>query len=320
MPLARYNEALSFIQSGLQDVSLSRRHLTWGVTVPWDTDHVFYVWFDALLNYYTALGYARDDEDLTERFWPATFHVIGKDILKFHTVFWPAMLMAAGLPVPEHVFVHGFLLGVDGRKMSKSLGNVLDPFEIVDTLGADALRFYLMREVQFGADGAVGPEAARARYEAELANEYGNLASRTVAMVRRYRDGVVPEVALDPLLRAEFDGLVDDVIDLMDGAEVTAALDLVWQRVRRCNRYVEERAPWQLAKDDESAHELNVVLASLAEAVRVITVLLSPYLPDASRTLLQALGSPVLSLDGAEFAQRGSGALLEALEPLFPRR
>jgi len=320
MPLARYNEALSFIQSGLQDVSLSRRHLKWGVTVPWDPDHVFYVWFDALLNYYTALGYARPGADLTELFWPATFHIIGKDILKFHTVFWPAMLMAAGLPIPEHVFVHGFLLGADGRKMSKSLGNVLDPFEVIDALGADALRFYLMREVQFGADGAVGPEAARARYEAELANEYGNLASRTVAMVRRYRDGVVPEVEVDPVLRGEFDRLVDDIIDLMDGAEVTAALDLVWQRVRRCNRYVEERAPWQLAKDDAAAHELNVVLATLTEAVRVISVLLSPYLPDATAKLLDALGSPVLSLDGAAFAPRGSGALLEPLEPLFPRR
>ena len=143
MPPARYNEALAFITSGLQDISLSRKRLQWGVTVPWDPDHVFYVWFDALLNYYTALGYARPGEDLTDRFWPATYHIIGKDILKFHTVFWPAMLMAAGLRVPEHVFVHGFLLGADGRKMSKSLGNVLDPFEVIDQFGIDALRFYL---------------------------------------------------------------------------------------------------------------------------------------------------------------------------------
>ena len=320
MPLSRYNEALSFIQSGLQDVSLSRAHLKWGVTVPWDTDHVFYVWFDALLNYYTALAYARPGEDLTDRFWPAQFHVIGKDILKFHTVFWPAMLMAAQLPLPEHVFVHGFLLGSDGRKMSKSLGNVLDPFEVVQEFGVDALRFYLMRDVQFGADGAVGIDSFRARYEAELANEYGNLASRTLAMIRRYRDGVVPTVALDPALRADFDGLVDDVIDLMDSAEVTAALDLVWQRVRRCNRYVEERAPWQLAKDEAQAHALDVVLASLAEAVRVISVLLSPYIPRATRTLLQALGDSSLSLDTATFAARGSGSLVEALAPLFPKR
>jgi methionyl-tRNA synthetase len=186
-------------------------------------------------------------------------------------------------------------------------------------MGSDALRFYLMREVQFGADGAVGMEAARARYEAELANEYGNLASRTVAMIRRYRDGVVPEVELDPVLRADFDGLVDNVIDFMDGAEITAALDAIWQRVRRCNRYVEERAPWLLAKDEASAHELNVVLASLAEAIRVISVLLSPYVPVAAGKLLDALGAPVLSIDGAVFAARGSGSLIEPLEPLFPK-
>jgi methionyl-tRNA synthetase len=320
MPLSRYNEALSFIQSGLQDVSLSRANLTWGVTVPWDPDHVFYVWFDALLNYYTALGYARPGEDLTDRFWPATFHVIGKDILKFHTVFWPAMLMAAGLPVPEHVFVHGFLLGADGRKMSKSLGNVLDPFEAIDAFGVDALRFYLMREVQFGSDGPVSMDALKARYEGELANEYGNLASRSIAMIRRYRDGVVPEVALDPVLRDDFAGLSDDVCDLLDAAEVTAALDLVWQRVRRCNRYVEQRAPWKLAKDASAAHELDVVLASLAEAVRVISVLLAPYLPQATVTLLAALGTPGLALSTANFAARGSGARVQAIEPLFPRR
>ena len=320
MPLARYNEARSFIASGLQDLSLSRARMHWGVTVPWDPGHVFYVWFDALLNYYTALGYARPGEDLTDTFWPATFHIIGKDILKFHTVFWPAILMAAGLPVPEHVFVHGFLLGADGRKMSKSLGNVLDPFAVLDELGIDALRFYLMRDVQFGADGTVGMEGVRARYEAELANEYGNLASRTIAMIHRYRDGVVPEVALDPVLRADFDGLADEVSDLMDAAEVTAALELVWQRVRRCNRYVEERAPWRLAKDAQAAHELNVVLASLAEAIRVISVLLSPYIPASTATLLDALGAPVRSLDGAAFASHGNGSLVETLAPLFPKR
>ena len=194
MPSHHYNEARSFIASGLQDISLSRKHLKWGVQVPWDPSHVFYVWFDALLNYYTALSYARPGEDLTERFWPATYHVIGKDILKFHTVFWPAMLMAADLPVPHHVFVHGFLLGADGRKMSKSLGNVLVPFEVMDKYSTDALRFYLMRDVSFGGDGAVGIDAVRSRYESELANEYGNLGSRTIAMLLRYRDGVIPAV------------------------------------------------------------------------------------------------------------------------------
>jgi methionyl-tRNA synthetase len=320
MPLVRFNEAHSFIISGLQDISLSRKHLKWGVTVPWDTEHVFYVWFDALLNYYTALGYARPGEDLTERYWPATFHVIGKDILKFHTVFWPAILMAADLPIPEHVFVHGFLLAADGRKMSKSLGNVLDPFEVLESFGTDALRFYLMRDVQFGADGAVGMEQFTARYEAELANDYGNLASRTLAMIRRYRDGVVPDVETDPSLAGEFAGLADDVMDLMDAAEVTAALEVIWRRVRRCNRYVEESAPWRLAKDPAAAGELDRTLASLAEGVRVISVLLAAYIPSSARKLLDALGAPELSLSEAQFAERGSGRPVTALDPLFPKQ
>jgi methionyl-tRNA synthetase len=320
MPPARYNEARSFIVSGLQDISLSRKHLKWGVPVPWDTGHVFYVWFDALLNYYTALGYARPGEDLTDRFWPATYHIIGKDILKFHTVFWPAMLMAADLALPEHVFVHGFLLGADGRKMSKSLGNVLDPFEVIDQFGTDALRFYLMRDVPFGGDGSVGMDAVTARYESELANEYGNLASRTLAMIRRYRDGTVPDAAVDPELAADFAGLVERVSDLLDHAEVTTALEEIWQRVRRCNRYVEERAPWQLAKDPASAGALDQTLASLAEALRMISVLLAAYMPATTTKLLDALGATDLSIAGAAFAPTGGGRPVTALEPLFPKR
>ena len=306
MPQHHFNEARSFIASGLQDVSLSRAHLRWGVVVPWDPSHVFYVWFDALLNYYTALGYARDGEDLTSRYWPATYHIIGKDILKFHTVFWPAMLMAAELPVPAHVFVHGFLLGSDGRKMSKSLGNVLDPFEVLDRYGTDALRFYLMRDVAFGGDGAVGMDAVRTRYETELANEYGNLASRTIAMVQRYRDGVVPAVARDPQLDADFAGLPQEVAALMDRAEPTQALDRIWQRVRRLNRYVEERAPWELARDPANADKLDQTLASLVEGLRTANVMLEPYMPASTGKLRAALGSP--------------GGTVSALEPLFPKK
>ncbi len=306
MPQRHYNEAHSFITSGLQDVSLSRAHLKWGVTVPWDPEHVFYVWFDALLNYYTALSYARPGEDLTERYWPATYHIIGKDILKFHTVYWPALLMAADLPLPAHVFVHGFLLGADGRKMSKSLGNVLDPFEVIEAFGTDALRFYLMRDVPFGNDGAVGMEAVRVRYDSELANEFGNLASRTIAMVQRYRDGVVPAVDRDPELETEFEGLPQDVAALMDRAEVTLALDRIWHRVRRLNRYVEERAPWQLARDPANAAELDRTLASLVEGLRTINTLLEPYMPETTGRLSDALGAP--------------GGAMSALEPLFPKR
>ncbi|MGA2927543.1 MAG: class I tRNA ligase family protein [Solirubrobacteraceae bacterium] len=312
--------------SGLQDVSLTRARLQWGVPVPWDPGHVFYVWFDALLNYYTALSYARPGTDLTDRFWPATYHIIGKDILKFHTVFWPALLIAAELPIPRHVFVHGFLLGADGRKMSKSLGNVLDPFEVLDQYGPDALRFYLMRDVAFGADGAVGIEAVRARYEAELANEYGNLASRTIAMVRRYRDGRVPDTGTDPELARDFAGLGAQIAALMDVAEPTQALELIWQRVRRCNRYVEETAPWQLARDAGAAAVLDRALASLGEALRVLTVLLHPYMPASTERCMAALvaGAPP---DGAafafargEFAGRCGGWAVDELAPLFPKQ
>jgi len=320
MPNHHYNEARSFISSGLQDISLSRARLTWGVIVPWDPSHVFYVWFDALLNYYTALGYARPGEDLTERYWPANFHVIGKDILKFHTVFWPAMLMAADLPVPQHVFVHGFLLGSDGRKMSKSLGNVLDPFEVIEQYGTDALRFYLMRDVAWGNDGAVGIEAARTRYESELANEYGNLASRTIAMITRYRDGVIPSAGTDQVLGRDFEGLAATVARLFDRADLTQALEQIWQRVRRLNRYVEERAPWQLARDAESAVALDETLASLAEGVRVVSVLLHPYMPTSVEKLLSALGGDGLGYAGAAYGPRGSGGRVTALEPLFPKR
>ena len=305
MPAHHYNEARSFIAQGLQDVSLSRARLHWGVSVPWDPTHVFYVWFDALLNYYTALGYARPGRDLTGEFWPATYHVIGKDILKFHTVYWPALLMAAELALPRHVFVHGFLLGADGRKMSKSLGNVIDPFEVMERYGTDALRFYLMRDVPFGGDGAVGMEAVRTRYEAELANEYGNLASRTIAMVSRYRDGLVPQADFDPGLRDEFAVLPGTVAQLLDRAEVTQALDQIWQRVRRLNRYVEERAPWQLAKEPAQADALDETLATLVEGLRQLTQLLSPYMPASTERLFEALAR--------------SGGRVSSLDPLFPK-
>jgi methionyl-tRNA synthetase len=324
-PRTRYNEALSFVRSGLRDVPLTRHKLTWGVPVPWDSEHVFYVWFDALLNYYSALSYAPAPAglpdaaavDLTQAFWPASYHVIAKDILRFHAVYWPALLMAAGLELPEHVFVHGYLL-LDGEKMSKSLGNVLDPFAVIDRFGADALRFYLLRDVPFGQDGSVSTASFEQRYESELANELGNLASRTIAMIERYRDGAVPAGDVDAVLREDFDGLTERVSAQLDGAELTAALDQIWQRVRRLNRYVEEQAPWQLAKDDARAGDLDRVLRTLAEGLRSLTVLLWPYLPASAERLLAALGAPDVSLAGAAL---GAGAIerVSAIEPLFPK-
>jgi methionyl-tRNA synthetase len=230
------------------------------------------------------------------------------------------MLMAADLPVPEHVFVHGFLLGADGRKMSKSLGNVLDPFEVMEEFGTEALRFYLLRDVPFGGDGTVGIDAVKARYESELANEYGNLASRTIAMIIRYRGGKIPEAATDNELAKDFHELKDEVAALLDRAELTQALDRIWQRVRRLNRYVEERAPWQLARDEANAGELDTTLASLAEGLRVLTVLLAPYMPATSERLGQTLGTPALDYAQASFAAHGSGKTVTELEPLFPKR
>jgi methionyl-tRNA synthetase len=236
------------------------------------------------------------------------------------------MLLAAGLPLPEHLFIHGYLLMKDAsgseHKMSKSLGNVLDPFEVMDQFGTDALRYYCFREVSFGQDGGVSTITFGERYETELANEFGNLASRTLSMIARYRDGVVPAVDVEPELAGDFEGLDAEVAGLLDRAEVTQALDRIWQRVRRLNRYVEERAPWQLAKDEAKAGELDTTLRSLAEGLRVVTVLLHPYMPETTGRLLAALGETgpdALSLGGARFGAGAGGASVEKLPPLFPK-
>jgi methionyl-tRNA synthetase len=318
LPESRFNEARSFIDQGLDDVSLSRSSLSWGVPVPWDTEHVFYVWFDALLNYYTALTYARPGEDLTGRFWPATVHVMAKDILKFHAVIWPALLMAAELPVPERLFIHGYLL-MEEEKMSKSLGNVIDPFEVIDLFGSDALRFYLLREVAFGGDGSVSPEGFETRYTTELANEYGNLASRTLAMVARYRDRVVPAGGVASDLAPELDGLAEQIADHFDRVDVSGALEQIWRTVRRLNQWVQEEAPWQLAKDAERADRLDEVLWGLVEGLRVVSILLHPFMPDATDRLLDAIGADDRSLAAARFGAGSSGASVSELEPLFPR-
>ena len=290
VPDFRRNEAVSFIKGGLEDVSLSRPTLKWGMPLPWDPEQRMYVWFDALLNYYTALGFAREGEDLTERYWPADLHVIGKDILKFHAVIWPALLMAAELELPRRMTIHGFLL-MGEKKMSKSLGNVLDPFEVIDRFGADALRFYLFREVSFGQDGSISTAGFEARYETELANDYGNLASRVLAMVDRYRGGrraggrrstrSSPRTSRASLPR---------FCELLDRAELTQALEEAWRLVRRLNRYVEETRPWELAKDEADPERLDEVLYNLVEGLRVTTLMLVPYLPRTTETLLAALG------------------------------
>ena len=318
VPENRHNEALSFIQGGLRDFSLSRARISWGVPVPWDEDQVVYVWVDALFNYYSALSYAREGEDLTGRFWPATVHLIAKDILKFHAVFWPALLMAAELALPERIFIHGYLL-MDEHKMSKSLGNVLDPFQVMDLYGTDALRYYLLREVAFGQDGSISPEGFETRYNTELANEYGNLASRTLAMISRYRDGVVPPAEPPPELADRLGGLVDAVCERLDRVEVSGALDEIWTSVRALNRFVQDREPWQLAKDPERAGELDQVLYGAAEGLRVVSVLLHPYMPETAEKLLTALGREDRSLEGARYGAVAGGASIGELGQLFPK-
>src|SRR3954453_5039818 len=317
-PPARYNEALSFIKSGLNDVSLTRARLRWGVPVPWDEGHVFYVWFDALLNYYTALSYARPGEDLTDHFWPADVHVIGKDILKFHTVFWPALLMAAGIEVPKRVFVHGFLL-IDDKKMSKSLGNVIDPFQVIDLYGVDALRYYLVAAGVFGQDGSVSTADVEARYDAELRNQYGNLASRTFGMIGQYRDGVIPEAEADPEIAAEVADLAERGRPPFDAVEPTQALAAVWTLIRRLNQYVQDRTPRQLAKDEAAAGELDTVLYTVAEGLRVAAVLSDPVLPTTSERLLESLGQDDRSLENARLGAAPGGAQLGELGQLFPK-
>lgn len=319
VPEHRRNEAVSFIAGGLQDVSLSRAKLKWGMELPWDPSQRMYVWFDALLNYFTALSFAREGKDLTEAFWPADCHVLGKDILKFHAVIWPALMMAAGLEPPKGMVIHGFLL-MDDKKMSKSLGNVLDPVEVIERFGADALRFYCFREVSFGHDGSISTAGFQSRYETELANDWGNLASRVLAMLERYRDGVVPEATVDEELaggEGGLSGIEAEVCELLDRFEISQALEAIWSRVRRLNRYVEETKPWELAKREEAAEELDGALYNLAEGLRVLALLLIPYMPSSSEVVLDAIGEPGREI--AAFGSRGGGAGTERIKPLFPK-
>ena len=241
---------------------------------------------------------------------------MGKEIVRQHTVYWPAFLMAAGIEPPRRMFIHGYLL-MGEHKMSKSLGNVLDPFEVIDRFGADALRFYCFREVSFGQDGSVSAAGFETRYETELANDYGNLASRTLAMIERYRDSTVPPAAVDAELAEDFEGVVPRFCELLDRAELTQALEEAWKLVRRLNRYVEEARPWDLAKDEADPERLDEVLYNLAEGLRVTTLLLLPYLPETGERLLAALGEEGTAL--ADLGSHDGGQRIERLPPLFPK-
>lgn len=321
LPPARRNEARAMIEGGLEDLSISRAQLDWGVPVPWDASQTIYVWIDALLNYRTALAYARPGEDLTARFWPPDLQLLAKDILKFHAVIWPALLMAAGLELPRRLMIHGYLLK-GGEKMSKTVGNVVDPFPFIERYGIDALRHYLVREVRFGEDGTFTAEGFDSRYAGELANELGNLLNRTVNMVGRYRDGVVPaDGGADGELAALVDETVAEIRARMDAVDLTRAFEGAWVLVRRLNRLVEERAPWALAKDPERAGELDQTLHSLAEGLRAVAILLWPVMPGSMERVLGALGQDParVALADARWGAGAPGATTAPIPPLFPR-
>jgi len=319
LPKFRANEARSFIEQGLDDISVSRATQRWGVSVPWDPDQVVYVWVDALINYWSALAFAREGEDLRERLWPEVHHLLAKDILKFHCVIWPALLMGAGISVPKQLFVHGYLL-MDDRKMSKSVGNVIDPLELIDVYGVDAVRYYLFRAASFGQDGNISVDGLHERYERELGNDLGNLLSRTTAMVSRYRDGKLPVVEGSPALAAELDGLAPRVAARLDAYDLTGGLDEIWELVRALNRHVEQNAPWELAKDDARAADLDRVLFDLADGLRVLAIVLAPYLPATTPQILAALGQDAtLELDAARHGKTRGAEGVGPAEPLFPR-
>jgi len=319
LPRFRYNEARSFIEQGLEDISVSRASERWGVPVPWDPGQTVYVWVDALINYWSALAFAREGKDLRPVFWPEVRHLLGKDILKFHCVIWPAFLLAAGLEVPKQLFVHGYLLFGE-QKMSKSLGNVIDPLDLIDVYGSDPVRFYVVREVQFGQDGNVSIDGVHDRYERELGNDLGNLVSRTTAMIARYRDGRLPAATV---AGAGGDGLAalgDDVAQQLDSFDLTGALERIWKQVRSLNALVEERKPWELAKDDSQASDLDRTLYELADGLRTVAVALASYLPETAPRILQSLNQPVdLSWEGVAAGKAVAAEGIEPAAPLFPR-
>ncbi|MFI8631569.1 methionine--tRNA ligase [Microbacterium sp. NPDC077663] len=324
-PDSARNEVVSFVRSGLKDLSISRSAFDWGIRVPWDESHVIYVWVDALLNYATAVGYGEDPEEFARR-WPA-YHVVGKDILRFHAVIWPAMLMAAGLEVPKGIFAHGWLL-VGGEKMSKSKLTGIAPTEITDVFGSDAYRFYFLSAIAFGQDGSFSWEDLSARYQAELANGFGNLASRTIAMIGRYFDGVVPTPGAAAEIDQRVQRTVADAATAADAA-MTAfrpdeAISAIWTIVDELNGYITENEPWALAKDDANRDRLSTVLYTAAEGLRALAVLLSPVMPASTATLWEALGAPgELAAqplrEAGTWGQLPAGARVGTLAPLFPR-
>lgn len=321
-PKSKRNEIVSFVKEGLRDLSISRTTFNWGIPVPGNPKHVIYVWFDALTNYLSALGYPDQTADY-QRFWPASVHIIGKDILRFHAVYWPTFLMAAGLPLPEKVFAHGWWT-VEGQKMSKSLQNVVEPNLLIDKYGVDVVRYFLLREVPFGLDGDFSHTALVQRLNSDLANDLGNLLSRSTAMAVKYFGGTLPAPGplgdLELALRARTEAMVSTVDGHMNDLAFSKALQAIWEVISAGNKFIDETAPWTLAKDPAQQERLATVMYTLLESQRVVHVLLSAFLPETAMKALKSLGcDPAVTEQDLVWGGLATGSTIVKADALFPR-